>query len=72
MDVSQAREIKLFNADTLEYAGSIMISGGGYWEYRQVSDSHLLQTTQGLPLKGVLSCLINYNLVYEIVDCYLE
>lgn len=72
MDLSAVKEIKLFDADTLEYVGSIMMKEHMEWEYQDVDNDFLLETTSGLPLKGVLASLINFNIVYEIVDCYLE
>jgi hypothetical protein len=72
MDLSKTKEIKLFNADTLEYTGSIIITNERFWEYKDVTDDHLISTTRGLPLKGVLSSLIYFNLVYDVVDCYLN
>ncbi|HOO72076.1 MAG TPA: hypothetical protein PK926_09970 [Spirochaetota bacterium] len=72
IDFSKVQEIKLFDADTLDYAGSIIVTNERFWEYRDVTDAHLLEITQGLPLKGVLTSLINFNLVYEVVDCYLN
>ncbi|HOW82490.1 MAG TPA: hypothetical protein PK573_08020 [Spirochaetota bacterium] len=72
MDLSKAKEIRLFNADTLEYSGSIVIENEKFWEYRDVDNDHLMETTRGLPLKGVLTSLIYFNIVYEVVDLYLN
>ena len=64
MECSQ-KEIRLFNADSLEYSGSIMVTGSE-WEFKNVNDAHLIKMTTGMPLKAVMVCLISYNLVYEI------
>ena len=72
MDLSAVKEIKLFDADTLDYVGSIIMKENMQWEYHDVDNEFLLETTSGLPLKGVLTSLINFNIVYEIVDCYLD
>lgn len=61
------KEVKLFYADTLEYAGS-MIVNGPEWEYTGVKDEHMITVTKGMPLKAVCSCLINFNLVYDIIE----
>jgi hypothetical protein len=71
MDDSIANEIRLFNADSLEYCGSILVKSDR-WEYSKVEDSHLIKMTAGLPLKGVLANLIYFNYVYEIVGLQLE
>jgi hypothetical protein len=59
--------IKLYDCDSLEYCGSI-ISEGATWEYKDVTDEHMISVTKGMPLKGVLACLINFNMVYDIYD----
>lgn len=61
------KEVKLYDADTMEYAGS-MITKGNTWDYNDVKDEHLIQVTRGMPLKSVLPCLISFNLVYDIVE----
>ncbi len=61
------KTIKLFNADSLEYAGSIMVRGQS-WEYRDVDDDHLKRVTVGMPVKAVMMCLIHFNLVYDIIE----
>jgi hypothetical protein len=60
-------EIKLFNADSLEYSGSIIVNGQT-WEFSGVTDEHLVRTTSGMPVKALLACLISFNLVYDIVQ----
>ncbi len=60
-------EIKLFNADSLEYSGSIIVNGQT-WEFSGVTDEHLVRTTSGMPVKAVLACLISFNLVYDIIQ----
>jgi len=61
------RTIKLYNADSLEYAGSIVVRGQA-WEYQDVDDEHLKSVTVGMPVKAVMMCLINFNLVYDIIE----
>jgi len=67
--MADLREIHLFNADTLEYAGKILVHPDR-WEYHEVADEYLKEVTSNMPLKGVLSCLISFNLVYEMVGVY--
>lgn len=61
------KEIKLYDADSLEYSGS-MIVNGREWKYDGVKDEHLVQVTSGMPLKAALSCLISFNFVYDIIE----
>ena len=61
------RNVKLYNADTLEYAGEIIVSSHE-WEYKNVSDSSLLEMTRGMPLKALLPCLISFNIVYDLFE----
>ncbi len=61
------RTIKLYDADSFEYAGSIVVSGSD-WEYRDVDNDHMKSVTQGMPVKAVLMCMINFNLVYDIIE----
>ncbi|PKL40602.1 MAG: hypothetical protein CVV44_03090 [Spirochaetae bacterium HGW-Spirochaetae-1] len=65
--MEKAMEIKLYDADTMEYAGSILVNGGD-WEYRDVDHEHLISVTKGMPLKAVLSNLIMFNFVYDILE----
>lgn len=68
--MAEVREIHLFNADTLEYAGKILVHPDR-WEYHDdVTDEYLKEVTAHMPLKGALSCLISFNLVYEMVGVY--
>lgn len=67
MNDSGIKEVKLYNADTLEYAGS-MIVNGHEWDYAEVSDNFLIEVTKGMPLKSVFPCLISFNLVYDIIE----
>ncbi len=60
------KEVQLFDADTLEYAGSILVDGN-QWKYHEVKDEYLMQVTTNMPLKGVLSSLITFNYVYDLV-----
>lgn len=58
------REIKLFDADSLEYSGSIVVSGKD-WHYENCTHEDLQSVTTGMPLKAVLGNLIIFNLVYD-------
>lgn len=60
------KTIKLYNADSLEYAGSILVRGHS-WEYLDVDDEYMKKVTEGMPVKAVMMCLINFNLVYDII-----
>lgn len=68
--MSQTQEILLYNADTLEYAGKIVVTGDK-WVYDGVTDQHLIEMTSNMALRGTLSCLISFNLVYEMVGVYV-
>ena len=59
--------IKLYHIDTLQYSGAIIVSGRE-WEYQDVSNSHLVKVTLGMPLKAVLANLVSFDLVYDIVE----
>jgi hypothetical protein len=61
------KTIKLYNADSLEYAGSILVKGKA-WEYVDVDDEYMKKVTVGMPVKAVMMCLINFNLVYDIFE----
>jgi len=61
------KEIKLYNADTLEYAGSMKVNGE-IWEYNEVKDDFLIKSTSGMPIKSVFPLLISFNLVYDIIE----
>jgi hypothetical protein len=61
------KEVKLYNADTLEYAGSMVVKGNT-WDYTEVRDAFLVETTTGMPIKSVFPCLISFNLVYDIIE----
>jgi len=69
--MNQIKEIKLYDADTLEYAGSMKVNGQE-WRYDGVNDEHLIKTTTGFPLKAVLSSLITFNLVYDVIEAEME
>ncbi len=60
------KEIKMYDADTLEYAGSIQVYGK-MWSFAGIDNSDLTRLTRGMPLKGVLMSLISFNLVYDII-----
>lgn len=59
--------IKLYDMDTMEYTGSI-VGNGNDWEYREVTNEHMISMTKGMPLKAVLSCLTTFNMVYDIIE----
>jgi len=67
MNFIKIKEIKLFDADSLEYAGSILVNEG-VWNYHDVKDDYLVQVTSGMPLKAALQCLITFNLVYDVIE----
>jgi len=67
MNQNSIKEVKLYNADTMEYAGS-MIVNGNTWNYSGVKDDFLVEVTTGMPLKSVFPCLISFNLVYDIIE----
>lgn len=60
-------EIKLYHVDSMEYSGSIDVKEGS-WEYRDVTNDHMVSVTKGMPLKAVLACLINFDLVYDVIE----
>lgn len=60
-------QIKLYNIDTLEYSGSIVVTDTG-WDYRDVTNEHMMSVTRGMPLKAVMACLVSFNLVYDILE----
>ena len=64
---SGIKEVKLYDADTLEYAGSMVVKNKS-WEYVDIKDKHLAEVTKDMPLKSVLPCLITFNLVYDIIE----
>jgi hypothetical protein len=64
----EIKEVKLYDADTLEYAGSMVVNGKT-WDYNEVKDNFLIEVTSGMPLKSVFPCLISFNLVYDIIEC---
>jgi len=61
------KNVKLYNADTLEYAGEIVVNSSN-WEYVDVINSDLIEMTKGMPLKALLPCLIGFNLVYDMFE----
>ncbi len=67
MGYMNIKEVKLFNADTLEYAGSMIVDGES-WKYQDVMDEFLIDVTAGMPIKSVFPCLIGFNLVYDIIE----
>ncbi len=67
MNQTQIKEVKLYDADTMEYAGSMVVKENG-WDYSEVKDSFLIEVTSGMPLRSVFPCLISFNLVYDIIE----
>lgn len=67
MNHPQIKEVKLYNADTMEYAGSMVVTVNG-WDYSEVKDDFLIEVTSGMPLRSVFPCLISFNLVYDIIE----
>lgn len=59
--------IKLYNMDTLDYSGSILVTNDG-WEYEGVDDQYLRTITRGMPLKALLANLVSFNIVYDIIE----
>lgn len=68
MNYVNVKEIKLYDADSLEYAGSIVINNSTSWSYVDVKDDYMIGVTSGMPLKAALQCLITFNLVYDIIE----
>ncbi len=60
-------EIKLYHIDTLDYSGSIVVKEGK-WEFRGVNDEHLINSTKGMPLRGLLAMLVSFDLVYDVIE----
>ncbi len=60
-------EIKLYDMDTMEYSGSIVVDNNA-WEYREVKNDHMISVTRGMPLKALLACMAGFNLVYDIIE----
>jgi hypothetical protein len=58
---------ELFDIDTLEYSGSIIITETG-WDYRDVTNEHMKSVTRGMPLKAALSCMGWFGLVYDVIE----
>jgi len=63
--MTKIAEIKLFDADTLDYSGKI-VADEKNWNFVDVKDDHLIKMTSKMPLRGVLSSLMTFNLVYEL------
>ncbi len=61
------KEIKLFDADTLESCGSILVQGKE-WQFSNCPNEDLVSMTTGMPLKAVLANLIMFNMVYDEID----
>ncbi len=61
------KNVKLYDADTMEYAGEIVVNTDK-WEYVDVANSELVEMTHKMPLKALLPCLIAFNLVYDLFE----
>ncbi len=61
------KKIMLYTMESLEFSGFI-ITDGTNWEYREVSNPHLIDTTRGMPLAAVLPNLACFGLVYDIIE----
>jgi|GEM_PF-1973820 len=66
MNVNAYSEIKLFDADSFEYAGSILMDNKK-WELKDVTLQEVLDLPKDMPVKAILQMLIAYNLVYDVV-----
>jgi hypothetical protein len=66
MDINAFSEIKLYDADSFDYAGSILMDTNK-WELKDVKITELLELPKDMPLKAMLQMLIVYNLVYDVV-----
>ena len=61
------KEVILYDADSLEYSGKILVDGNN-WQFSEVSNNFLLTFTKGMQLKPMLQCLISFNIVYDIIE----
>ncbi len=61
------KNVKLYDADTMEYAGEIVVNTDK-WKYVDVTNSELVEMTHKMPLKALLPCLISFNLVYDLFE----
>lgn len=59
--------VMLYDADSLEYSGRIQILDDGY-DFIGVTNERLLEMPKTIPIKGLLSNLICFNLVYDIIE----
>ncbi len=60
-------EIKMYDADSFDYCGSILVFEKSKWDFSGVTDAQILEIGRLLPLKGVLQMLISLNIVYDIL-----
>lgn len=61
------KQIKLYDADTLEYMGSIQVQKGG-WHFLDCSRQDIVKMLTGMPFKAMLQCLISFNMVYDEIE----
>ncbi len=61
------KEVILYDADSLEYSGKILVDGNN-WQFSEVSNNFLVTFTKGMQLKAMLQCLISFNIVYDIIE----
>jgi hypothetical protein len=60
-------QIKIYDMETLEYAGSIEVTDSG-WEYRDMKHDHMISVTKGMPLKAVMANLAAFGFVYDVIE----
>ncbi len=61
------KQIKLYDADTLEYMGSIQVQESG-WHFLDCARQDLVKMVTGMPLRAMLQCLISFNMVYDEIE----
>ena len=59
-------KIILFDADTLENAGEIIVDGDN-WEYIDVDNDHMKDVTKNMKIRAVMSNLMMFNYVFDII-----
>jgi len=59
-------KIILFDADTLDNAGEIIVDGDN-WEYINVDNDHMKDVTKNMKIRAVMSNLMIFNYVFDII-----
>ncbi len=59
-------KIILFDADTLEDAGQILVDGD-HWEFKDVDNDHMIEITKNMKIRAVMSNLMMFNYVFDII-----